>query len=221
MRRQICAVSPCLEVKCLLRGHDEVHGSESETSAVMCYYHSPRCRPISFPPYHWPSLNNGSCWLKGSSVLSGWMMDAPPVLFHPARALKQGRCLPLGWRATPPPIRIATAAVFLFFSGNWRQVLQLFTRVNNVVLHLYLGLSWPLILIWRLSNARVDGGWQGFNRWSSLSSDVKPESRRNSGQEWRWEVDKVFSCMCWTPQSSTNHISMNDVNAVAHSDSCL
>lgn len=39
-------------VECLSRGHDEVHGSESEASAVMCYYHSPRCRPISFPPYH-------------------------------------------------------------------------------------------------------------------------------------------------------------------------
>lgn len=35
----------------------------THVSTVMCYYHCPWCRPISFPLYHWPSFNNRSCWL--------------------------------------------------------------------------------------------------------------------------------------------------------------
>lgn len=70
---------------------DRVKYIASETSAMMRHYHSTQCRPISFPPCHWPSLDNGSCWLKGSSVLSAWMMDAAPVLSHPVWALQRGR----------------------------------------------------------------------------------------------------------------------------------
>lgn len=130
--------------------------------------------PISFLPCHWPSLNNESCWLKGFSVLSAWVMDTPPVLFHPPQQ-HWGKCLCRGvetyttankdrhWHCIPP----------LFSSGNWLQAFQLFTLLNNVGLHLYLSLSWLVILIWRLSNGRVNGRWQDFNRKSlSLFLDV-------------------------------------------------
>lgn len=163
-------VSPCLKQKCLLGEHDEVYGSDWETSTVMCYYHSPRCRPISFPPYHWPSLNNGSCWLKGSSVLSAWVMDAPPVLFQPAWALHRGRLLCLGWRPADKDSLHSYSLPLLF--RKLTAALQLFTLLNNVVLHLYLCLSWPVILILSLSNGSVNGRWQDFSKKSSLLLDV-------------------------------------------------
>lgn len=85
------------------------------------------------------------------SFLHGWR--TPP----PERRNGLDVCV-CGWRPAPLPIRTATATLFLFYSGNWLQALQLFTLLNNVGLQLYLRLSWPVILIWRLSNATVDGG---------------------------------------------------------------
>lgn len=128
--------------------------------------------PISFLPCHWPSLNNESCWLKGFSVLSAWVMDTPPVPFTHHNSTEAGVSV-AGWRLTPPPIRTVTGTVFLLSSRNWLQAFQLFTLLNNVSLRLYLSLSWLVILIWRLSNGRVNGRWQDFNRKSlSLFLDV-------------------------------------------------
>lgn len=115
-------------------GQAEVCGGQSETSTMMRRYHSPQCRPISFPPSHWPSLDNGSCWLKASSVLCAVMMDASPVLCR--AAVRTDSLFHVETRAiTEKGVRPATA--FPSFSGNWLRALQLLTVVNNVVICAY------------------------------------------------------------------------------------
>lgn len=84
------------------------------------------------------------------SFLHGWWTPTCPL--HPAQTQEGAECgdchsLPL---------------LFLKLTVDS----SIIHTLNNVVLRLCPSLSWPAILIWRLSNGRVNERWQDFKRAS-------------------------------------------------------